>query len=61
MYGRREFLMLAGAGLMAGSPGRSETMLTVSPIIDDLSREPPMATKGTTWRIFYRPGYGWGV
>ena len=27
-------------------------MLTTSPIIDDLSREPPLATIGTSWRMF---------
>jgi hypothetical protein len=27
-------------------------MLTTSPIIDDLNREPPLATIGTTWRMF---------
>jgi hypothetical protein len=52
MYGRCEFLMLAGAGLIISTTARSEAMLIASPIIDDLSREPPVATIGTTWRIF---------
>ena len=52
MYGRRDCLMLAGVGLMVSATARSEAMLIASPIIDDLSREPPVATIGTTWRIF---------
>jgi hypothetical protein len=52
MYDRREFLMLAGAGFIACTRARAETMLTTSPIIDDLSREPPLATIGTSWRMF---------
>jgi hypothetical protein len=52
MYDRREFLVLAGAGLIASTRARARTMLITSPIVDDLSREPPMATIGTSWRIF---------
>ena len=52
MYGRREFLMLAGIGLIVSATARSEAMLIASPIIEDLSREPPITTIGTTWRIF---------
>ena len=52
LYGRRAFLMLAGAGLIAVNTARGKTMPITSPIIDDLSREPPMATIGTPWRIF---------
>jgi hypothetical protein len=52
MHDRREFLALAGAGLIASTRARAKTMLITSPSVDDLSREPPMATIGTSWRIF---------
>jgi len=39
------------AGLLAGSSARSETMRANSPVIDDLSRDPPLATIGTSWRL----------
>ena len=52
MYDRRDVLSLAGAGFIACTCARAETMLTTSPIIDDLNREPPLATIGTTWRMF---------
>lgn len=52
MYDRREFLALAGAGLIVSSRAQAEAMLLTSPIVDDLSREPPMTTIGTSWQIF---------
>lgn len=52
MYDRREFLALAGAVLIACSRARADTMPITSPIVDDLSREPPEATIGTSWRMF---------
>ena len=52
LYGRRAFLMLAGTGLVFGHTALGKTMRITSPIIDDLSREPPMATIGTDWRLF---------
>ena len=52
IYDRREFLACAAAALIACTRARAETMLTTSPIIDDLSRAPPMATIGTGWRMF---------
>lgn len=52
LYSRRAFLMLAGAGLVFGHTALGKTMPITSPIIDDLSREPPMATIGTDWRLF---------
>jgi hypothetical protein len=52
LYDRREFLALAGAALIACSRARADTMPITSPIIDDLNREPPLATIGTSWRMF---------
>ena len=52
MYDRPDFLALAGAGYIACSCAPADTMPITSPIIDDLSREPPLATIGTSWRMF---------
>lgn len=52
MYDQREFLVLAGTGMIARSRARAEAMLLTFPIVDDLSREPPLATIGTSWQIF---------
>ena len=52
MYDRREFLALAGAVFIACSRARADTMPITSPIVEDLSREPPEATIGTSWRMF---------
>lgn len=52
MHDRREFLALAGACLIASTRARAKTMLITSPIVDNLSREPPTSTIGTSWRIF---------
>ena len=52
MYDRRKFLALAGAGFIACTRAQSETMQLTSPIIDDLGHEPPLATIGTSWRMF---------
>lgn len=51
MYDRREFLALTGATLIACTRVRADTMFITSPVVDDLSREPPMATIGTSWRM----------
>lgn len=51
-YSRREILLLAGAGLVVGHSALGKPMPVTSPIIDDLSREPPKATIGTDWRLF---------
>ncbi len=52
IYDRREFLACAAAALIACTRARAETVLTTSPIIDDLSRKPPLAMIGTSWRMF---------
>jgi hypothetical protein len=48
---RRTFLSTL-ASIFVSRPARSEDQQTASPIIDDLSREPPMATIGTNWQLF---------
>jgi len=49
---RRTFLS-ALAGALLGRPVRGESQLTIAPeIIDDLTREPPIATIGTRWAVF---------
>jgi hypothetical protein len=48
---RRTFLS-ALASIFASRPAKSENQRTASSIIDDLSREPPMATIGTRWQLF---------
>jgi hypothetical protein len=48
---RRAFLSKL-ASIFVSRPARSEDQQTASPIIDDLSREPPIATIGTNWQLF---------
>ena len=49
---RRTFLS-ALAGALLGRPVRGESQQTIAPeIIDDLTREPPIATIGTRWELF---------
>jgi hypothetical protein len=48
---RRTFLSTL-ASIFVSRPARSEDQQTASPIIDDLSREPPIATIGTNWQLF---------
>ena len=49
---RRTFLS-ALAGALFSRPVRSENQQTIAPeIIDDLTREPPLATIGTRWELF---------
>jgi hypothetical protein len=48
---RRTFLS-ALASIFASRPSRSENQQAAPSIIDDLSREPPIATIGTRWQLF---------
>jgi hypothetical protein len=48
----RRTLLSALASIFISRPARSETQQTASSIIDDLSREPPIATIGTNWQLF---------
>jgi len=48
---RREFLS-AMVGLLAGGSARSEVMQSDASVIDDLSRNAPLATIGTSWQLF---------
>lgn len=48
---RRSFLS-ALAGIFVSRPAKSENESASSPIIDDLSRDPPIATTGTNWQLF---------
>ncbi|GLI94825.1 CIA30 family protein [Methylocystis echinoides] len=48
---RRTFLSIF-TGMFVNGAARSEGQLTAAPIIDDLSREAPIATIGTSWRLF---------
>jgi hypothetical protein len=48
---RRTFLSVL-ASIFVSHPARSENQQTTSSIIDDLSREPPIATIGTNWQLF---------
>jgi hypothetical protein len=48
---RRTFLSVI-SGFFVSHPARSENQEMASPIIDDLSREPPVATIGTNWQLF---------
>jgi hypothetical protein len=48
---RRTFLSVL-AGVFVDGQARSENQQTASPIIDDLSKEAPIATIGTSWRLF---------
>jgi hypothetical protein len=49
---RRTFLS-ALAGALFSRPVRSDNQQTIAPeIIDDLTREPPLATIGTRWELF---------
>ena len=48
---RRSFLT-ALAAIFVSKPARSEKEKATSSIIDDLSREPPLATIGTSWQLF---------
>ena len=45
-------MLLAATGLIACTRARAEVMQRTSQIIDDLGREPPLATIGTSWRVF---------
>lgn len=48
---RRNFLT-ALASIFVSRPASSENQQIGSSIIDDLSREPPIATMGTSWQLF---------
>jgi hypothetical protein len=49
---RRTFLSTL-AGALFSRPVRSESQQTIAPeVIDDLKREPPIATIGTRWELF---------
>jgi hypothetical protein len=48
----RRTVLSALATLLFSRSGRSESEQPLSPIIDDLSQEPPMATIGTRWQLF---------
>lgn len=52
MTTQRRTILAALAGLFAGRSARSEPSPSVSPIIDDLSAQPPGSTLGTEWRLF---------
>jgi hypothetical protein len=47
----RRTVLSALAGIFVSRPAGGNQQ-TASPIIDDLSREPPMATIGTSWQLF---------
>lgn len=47
----RSFLT-AFASIFINRPARSEDKQTALPVIDDISREPPIATIGTNWQLF---------
>jgi hypothetical protein len=51
LYDRRTLLIIAGS-VLAGGATRGETVNPQSAIIDDLSRDPPLSTIGTRWRLF---------
>lgn len=48
---RRSFLSSL-ASIFINGPARSNPSQAPSAVIDDLSREPPVATIGTSWRLF---------
>jgi hypothetical protein len=48
----RRTVLSALASIFVSRPERSDDQQTASPIIDDLSRAPPMATIGTNWQLF---------
>ncbi len=49
--GRRTFI-LAAIGTVADTPAVGQTIPKNAPIIDDLSREAPAASIGTSWQLF---------
>jgi hypothetical protein len=51
IYDRRMILMVAGSVLVGGVT-RGETVNSQTAIIDDLSRDPPLSTIGSQWRLF---------
>ncbi len=51
-YNRRTFVVLAAALLAGSGKARTEPMGPQSPVIDDLSGEPPFSTIGTPWQLF---------
>lgn len=48
---RRTFLT-ALAGIFLSPRAKSETVPTVSPLIDDLTQQPPRSSIGADWRLF---------
>jgi hypothetical protein len=51
LHDRRRLLIIAGSVLIGGAT-RGETVNPQPAIIDDLSRDPPLSTIGTQWRLF---------